>query len=122
VFQKADPKQHTLAKYFMELTLHDAEFASVDPSLLAASSLSLSFRLLNGSTWDRTLEYYSTYKQNELWTVMQKIARLALKAYEPEYRYRAATNKFGSSKSMRISILPELIGKTIKEIAINGKC
>ena len=48
---KADPKQHTLAKYFMELSLHDAEFSSMDPSILAAASLHLSLQLLNGPKW-----------------------------------------------------------------------
>lgn len=52
---KADPKQHTLAKYLMELSLHDAEFSSMDPSLLAAASLHLSLQLLNGPKWVKSL-------------------------------------------------------------------
>lgn len=48
---QADPRQHTLAKYFMELALHDADFSSMDPSLLAAASLHLSLQLLNGPKW-----------------------------------------------------------------------
>ena len=35
----------------MELSLHDAEFSSLDPSFLAASALCLSFKLLNGTGW-----------------------------------------------------------------------
>lgn len=35
----------------MELSLHDSEFASFDPSYLAASSLCLSFKLLEGPQW-----------------------------------------------------------------------
>lgn len=118
---RADPKQHTLAKYFMELTLHDAEFSSVDPSFLAACSLCLSFKLLNGSEWSRCLEFYSTYKQNSMWSIMQKIAKLVLKTTDSEYKYKAATNKYGSSKTLRISILPELTGQTMRELANNGR-
>jgi len=115
---QADPKQHTLAKYFMELSLHDVEFSSLDPSYLAASSLCLSFQLLKGSDWNRTMEYYSTYKQESLNLGMHKIAKLVLKSSEPDYRYRAATTKYATSKFMRISILPELSGDLIKKIAL----
>jgi G2/mitotic-specific cyclin-B2 len=114
---QADPKQHTLAKYFMELSLHDAEFSSMDPSYLAASSLCLSFKLLNGADWNRTLEYYSTYKQSNLLAGMQKIAKLVLKASDPDYKYRAVVNKYVASKLMRISLLPELSSSYMKELA-----
>jgi len=115
---QADPKQHTLAKYFMELSLHDVEFSSLDPSYLAASSLCLSFQLLKGSDWNRTMEYYSTYKQESLNLGMHKIAKLVLKSSEPDYRYRAATTKYATSKFMRISILPELSGDQKKKIEL----
>jgi len=114
---QADPKQHTLAKYFMELSLHDAEFSSMDPSYLAASSLCLSFKLLNGADWNRTLEFYSTYKQSNLMAGMQRIAKLVLKASEPDYKYRAVVNKYVASKLMRISLLPELSSSYMKELA-----
>jgi G2/mitotic-specific cyclin-B2 len=117
---RADPKQHTLGKYFMELSLHDAEFSNMDPSYLAAASLCLSFRLLNGPAWNRQLEYYSTYTTSKLVAGMQKLAKLVLKSADLDYKYRAATNKYGASKFMRISLLPELTGSFIKELAANG--
>jgi len=117
---RADPKQHTLAKYFMELSLHDAEFASFDPSYLAACSLCLSFKLLDGPAWSRQLEFYSTYKLSALVSGMQKVARLVLKAQESDYKYKAATNKYSASKFMRISLLPELSAAFIKGLALNG--
>ena len=104
----------------MELTLHDAEFSSMDPSYLAASSLCLSFKLLNGPAWNRQLEYYSTYKTATLIAGMQKLAKLVGKASDLDYKYRAATNKYGASKFIRISIIPELSGTFIKELAANG--
>jgi len=116
---QADPKQHTLAKYFLELSLHDAEFSSMDPSYLSAASLCLSFRLLNGPEWNKTLEYYSTYKLVDLLTGMQKFAKLTLKSLEADYKYRAATNKYGASKFMRISLIPELSNQFMREFA-NG--
>lgn len=44
---KANKKQHTMAKYFMEMTLHDANFSSMNPSVLAASALSLAFKIFS---------------------------------------------------------------------------
>jgi hypothetical protein len=120
---KSDPKQHTLAKYFMELTLHDAEFSSFDPSYLAACSLCLAFKLLakdDESPWSKQLEYYSTYTQEFLISGMQKIAKLVIKASDVEYKYRAATNKYTSSKFFRISLLSELSSAFIKDLAHNG--
>jgi len=114
---QADPKQHTLAKYFMELSLHSADFSPLDPSYLAACSLCLSFKLLKGTEWNRTMEFYSTYKLEDLYSGMHKIAKLVLKSSDIDYRYRAATNKYGTSKFLRISILPELNGDMMKQIA-----
>jgi hypothetical protein len=111
----------------MEITLHDADFSSFDPSYLAACSLCLSFRLLghgedkDQSSWSKQLEFYSTYNQEYLIGGMQKIAKLVLKASDVEYKYRAATNKYSSSKFFRISMLPELSSSFMKELALNGK-
>lgn len=114
---QADPKQHTLAKYFMELSLHCSEFSPLDPSYLAACSLCLSFKLLKGTEWNRTMEFYSTYKLEDLYSGMHKIAKLVLKSSDADYRYRAATNKYGTSKFLRISLLPELNGDLMKQLA-----
>ena len=51
---------------------------------------------------------------------MQKIAKLVLKSLDLDYKYRAVTNKYGASKFMRISLLPELNGAFIKELAATG--
>lgn len=103
----------------MELSLHDAEFSTLDPSYLAASSLCLSFRLLNGSEWNKTLEFYSGYKLEDLLAGMHKLARLSIKSLDADYKYRAATNKYGASKFMRISIIPELSSQLMREFS-NG--
>lgn len=106
-----------MAKYFMELSLHDIEFASMDPSYLAAASLCLSFKLLDGPKWNKNMEHHTEYKQANLTSGMVKLAKLALKTREPDYKYRAAYNKHSSSKCMRISLAPELNGELIREMA-----
>ncbi|XP_017488877.1 PREDICTED: G2/mitotic-specific cyclin-B2-like, partial [Rhagoletis zephyria] len=73
---KADGRTHMLAKYLCELTLVEYECAHWNPSLLAATALYLSLRLMelekNGSLsplsvdaeafWTPTIEHYSGYK------------------------------------------------------------
>ncbi len=104
----------------MELSLHDAEFSSFDPSYLAACSLCLSFKLLDGSVWSRQLEFYSKYELSTLISGMQKLARLVLKSQRSDYKYKAATNKYSARKFMGISLLSELSASFIEELALNG--
>lgn len=122
---RSDPKQHTLAKYFCELTLHDAEFSAWDPSYLAACSLCFSFVLMDKigcrQVWGKQLQFYSTYDVEGLMPGMQKLAKLVVKATDVEFKYRAATNKYAASKFMRISHLGELSGMFIREFAVDGK-
>ncbi|RNA38127.1 G2 mitotic-specific cyclin [Brachionus plicatilis] len=101
----------------MELSLHDAEFSAMDPSYLAAASLCLSFRLLNGTEWNKTLEFYSGYRLEDLVAGMYKLGRLSVKSVDADYKYRAATNKYGASKFMRISLIPELSGQLMRDLA-----
>jgi hypothetical protein len=105
---QADPKQHTLAKYFMELSLHDASFSHMDPSYLAACSLYLAFQLLDGPEWNKTLEYYTRYKKASLLLGVDKIKSLVKLASNADYKYRAAANKYASAKFLRVSLFPEL--------------
>lgn len=114
---QADPKQHTLAKFIMELCLHDSEFSSFDPSYMAACSLCLSFKLLSGADWNDTLVHYSTYKYQTLLTGIQKICKLITKSLESDYKYKAAINKYSSSKFLRISHFGELRGDIVKSFA-----
>lgn len=105
---QAESIHHNMAKYFMELSLHDSEFSSWDPSYLAACSLCLSFKLLKGTSWNKTMEYYSKYKESDLRPGMQKLAKLTLKSNSHEYKYKAASNKYGVSRFMRVSLNPEV--------------
>ena len=104
----------------MELSLHDVDFSSIDPSYLAACSLCLSFKLLEGPVWSRQLEFYSTYTVETLASGMRKLACLVLKSQESDYKYKAVTKKYSISKFMRISLLPELSGSFIKSFAFSG--
>jgi len=114
---QGDPKQHTMAKFFMELALHDSELSSMDPSYLAACSLCISFKILSGPEWNHVLEYYTTYTEKSLMPGMQKLCKLLIKSTEPDYKYKAVTNKYAGTKFMRISIQPELNSPYIRFLA-----
>lgn len=57
---------------------------------------------------NKTMEYYSKYKESDLRPGMQKLAKLALKSNSNEYKYRAASNKYAVSRFMRVSLNPEV--------------
>ena len=48
---QSDVERHTLAKYLMELTLIDYDMVHYRPSEIAAASLCLAQRLLEGLPW-----------------------------------------------------------------------
>lgn len=48
---QADAKQHTLAKYLMELTLVDYDMVHHRPSEVAAAALCLSQKILGHNKW-----------------------------------------------------------------------
>ena len=66
------------------------------------------------------MEFYSTYKLEDLMSGMQKMAKLVLKSSDVDYKYRAATNKYSGSKFFRISILPELSSAFFRKFAQDG--
>merc|ERR1711931_142892 len=61
---EVDVLQHSLAKYALEICLHDIDMVSIAGSLQAAAALCMSLLLLDKSTsldtvWTPTLQYYS---------------------------------------------------------------
>ncbi|KAK2162091.1 hypothetical protein LSH36_104g04003 [Paralvinella palmiformis] len=112
---EVDATQHTMAKYFMELTITDYEMASTPPSKLAGAALCLSMKLLEMKTWNDTLQHYSKYTEDDLRPVMERIALLVTKAGTG--KLTAVKTKYQSSKFMRISQMPELSSQLIKDLA-----
>lgn len=112
----ADAKKHTLAKYFMELTLLDYKMARLLPSEVASASLCLAGKVLNDSEWTRTLEFYSTYTESDLSTTIQCIATFVLKTETS--KLQAVRAKYSSNKFMRVGTLLELKGDVIKKISM----
>ncbi|GAA95932.1 hypothetical protein E5Q_02590 [Mixia osmundae IAM 14324] len=61
-----DVQSRTVAKYFLELSLVDRDLIGLRPSLIAASSMWLSRKILARGPWDSNLSHYSGYTEEEL--------------------------------------------------------
>lgn len=112
---QVDANKHTLAKYFMELTIVEYDMVQYLPSQIAAAALCLSMKLLDNSKWTETLNHYSSYSENDLFQTMQKLASLVIKAENS--KLTAVRTKYSSSKFMKISTLAALKSPVIKEMA-----
>ncbi|XP_042263328.1 G2/mitotic-specific cyclin-B2-like isoform X2 [Thunnus maccoyii] len=113
----SDVERHTLAKYLMELTLIDYDMVHYRPSEIAAASLCLSQRLLEGLPWSPTQQHYSTYDEAHLKPIMQHIAKNVVIVNEGKTKFQAVKNKYSSSKLMKISLIPQLKSAIVQNMA-----
>ncbi|KAM9765105.1 G2/mitotic-specific cyclin-B2-like [Menidia menidia] len=113
----ADVETHSLAKYLMELTLLDYGLVQRRPSEVAAASLCLSQLLLTGTPWSPVQQHYSSYDQQHLQPLMQRMARSLVLLHTGQTRFQAVRNKFSSSRLLRVSLLPQLKSPLLEEMA-----
>ncbi|XP_074901509.1 G2/mitotic-specific cyclin-B2 [Buteo buteo] len=116
---EADAKQHTLAKYLMELTLIDYDMVHHRPSEIAAAALCLSQKILGHNKWGVKQQYYTGYTEDNLVMTMKHMAKNVVKVNEKLTKYIAVKNKYASSKLLMISTIPELSSKIIKDLALS---
>ncbi|NXD81728.1 CCNB2 protein, partial [Halcyon senegalensis] len=114
---EADAKQHTLAKYLMELTLIDYDMVHHRPSEIAAAALCLSQKILGHNKWDTKQQYYTGYTEDSLVMTMKHMAKNVVKVNEKLTKYTAVKNKYASSKLLTISTIPQLSSEIIKDLA-----
>ncbi|KAK2098136.1 G2/mitotic-specific cyclin-B2 [Saguinus oedipus] len=114
---EVDVEQHTLAKYLMELTLIDYDMVHYHPSKVAAAASCLSQKVLGQGKWNLKQQYYTGYTKNEVLEVMQHMAKNVLRVNENLTKFIAIKNKYASSKLLKISTIPQLNSKTVKELA-----
>jgi len=114
---EVDGKKHTLAKYFMELTLVDYSCVRFLPSEIAAASLYIAMKVDDGSEWTPTLEYYSMYSESKLLPCARQIALLITKTLDGTAKLKAVSNKYSSSKFMCVSTLPCLSSSFVTNLA-----
>ncbi|KAM9327109.1 G2/mitotic-specific cyclin-B1 [Gastrophryne carolinensis] len=110
-------EQHSLAKYLMELVMVDYEMVHYPPSQIAAAASCLSMRVFGGGEWNPTLQHYTTYSEVVLLPVMQHMAKNIVKVNKGLTKHMTVKNKYGSSKQMKISTIPQLRSEVIVELA-----
>uniref|UniRef100_A0A674GZ59 Cyclin B2 n=1 Tax=Taeniopygia guttata TaxID=59729 RepID=A0A674GZ59_TAEGU len=113
---EADAKQHTLAKYLMELTLIDYDMVHHRPSEIAAAALCLSQKILGHNKWGTKQQYYTGYAEDSLVMTMKHMAKNVIKVNEKLTKYTAIKNKYASSKLLTISTIPQLNSEIIKDL------
>ncbi|NWI78829.1 CCNB2 protein, partial [Dryoscopus gambensis] len=114
---EADAKQHTLAKYLMELTLVDYDMVHHRPSEIAAAALCLSQKILGHNKWGTKQQYYTGYAEDSLVMTMKHMAKNVVKVNEKLTKYIAIKNKYASSKLLTISTIPQLNSEIIRDLA-----
>ncbi|NXA04467.1 CCNB2 protein, partial [Sapayoa aenigma] len=114
---EADAKQHTLAKYLMELTLIDYDMVHHRPSEIAAAALCLSQKILGHNKWGTKQQYYTGYAEDNLMMTMKHMAKNVVKVNEKLTKYTAIKNKYASSKLMMISTIPQLSSEIMQDLA-----
>ncbi|NWU91872.1 CCNB2 protein, partial [Upupa epops] len=114
---EVDAKQHTLAKYLMELTLIDYNMVHHRPSEIAAAASCLSQKILGHSKWGTKEQYYTGYTEDSLVLIMKHMAKNVVEVNEKLTKHTAVKNKYASSKLLSISTIPQLSGELIKDLA-----
>uniref|UniRef100_A0A9J8CPC9 Cyclin B2 n=1 Tax=Cyprinus carpio carpio TaxID=630221 RepID=A0A9J8CPC9_CYPCA len=113
----ADAEKHTLAKYFLELTLLDYDMVHFNPSETAAAALCLSQLVLDGQKWSPTQQHYSSYDEAHLKPIMQHLAKNVVMVNEGLSKHVTVRKKYSSSRLMKISLLPQLKSSLVKDLA-----
>ncbi|XP_051875582.1 G2/mitotic-specific cyclin-B1 [Pristis pectinata] len=101
-------EHHTLAKYLMELTIVDYEMVHFPPSQIAAGAFHLAQKVLNAGDWTPILQHYMAYKEEDLVSVMEHIAKNVVKVNRGLTKHMTIKNKYANSKQMKISTIPQL--------------
>jgi len=115
-----DVLQHTLAKYLVELALPEYTLAHIPPSLLASAALYLSLMIQEPgssltSVWSPTLQYYSTYRPEDVLPVVSSLAAVLARAGET--KLRAVHTKYSSRKFYKVAERSELAGEMVGKLA-----
>ena len=112
--------QHTLAEYLLEMSLPEYSLAHLPPSLLASAALYLSLMLQQAganlaTVWSPTLQYYSTYRAEDILPVVSSLAAVLVR--RGQTKLRAVHTKYSSRKFMKVADMAELDGEMVQKLA-----
>merc|ERR1712168_477998 len=105
-----EARQHSMAKYLLELSLVDYDLMSMKPSIVAAGALNLSLQLLGNNEWTDVLQHYSEYSNEDLKHVVNLLCKCL---YQIEFtktgqKLAAVKKKYSESKTYSISTCAEI--------------
>jgi len=66
----------TLSRYILELSLQEATFVVIRPSLIAAACLCLAQKMKDEGEWEENLIFHTTYKESELHDIMIELNKM----------------------------------------------
>jgi hypothetical protein len=95
-----DIQTRTLAKFLMELTLFDHRFLRAKPSLIAATAMFLSKKMLGGQ-WNESFVYYSNFIEEQL---VPGASLLLEKLIDDTFLDCFVCKKYGNRKFLKASI------------------
>merc|ERR1711936_507014 len=118
-----DVRQHSLAKYLVEMSLVEYSMVSIPPSLLASAALFLSVMILEpgatlASSWCPSLQHYSTYNMQSLLPVVCQLAGLL--TCRTASRLQATHTKYRASKFLRVAEIEDLDGNIVQKLAVGN--
>jgi cyclin B len=98
---------HTASKYLLDLSAVHYSLAAFRPSLLAATCLYLSLRLLTSKTpsWTPTLIFYSGYNLHDFAPLLPRLVLVIKEA--PKSNLQAVRQAYASPKLFSVSKLPQ---------------
>jgi len=119
-----DALVHTLAKYVMELTLVNYEFAHWEPSKLSAAALALSLKVLDRDEksiqelWTPTLVHYTAYPFEKLRKMITELASWVWDTTKQpaDAKLMAVRKKYEDKKLSKIAGLSDLTGPIMAEL------
>lgn len=122
---QVDATSHTLAKYVMELTLLEYQFAHVLPSEIAAAALAFSLKALDveekplSELWNETLRYYSQYELKDISETIQQVASMVLTTTRAPEKSKllAIRKKYANKKFGKIADFAELTNQAVQDMA-----
>ncbi|XP_014248918.1 G2/mitotic-specific cyclin-B-like [Cimex lectularius] len=104
----ATPAEHSLAKYISDMTLLDAAFCHVKPSMIAATSVVLAFCVarnkIHPEFWTVGLIHFSTYKLSDFFDLIPKIATLIVDSSSS--KLQSIRRKYSKAQSYCVSLMP----------------
>ncbi|XP_060064040.1 G2/mitotic-specific cyclin-B3-like [Ylistrum balloti] len=108
---RASMETLTLARYILELSLMEYDFLKYRESEMASACLCLAFRMKKCGEWNKTLEYYTGYQDDQLLPLMQQLNTML---ESPSRQLTTIKSKYSHRVFYEVAKLPSLKSDELK--------